>query len=270
MAFSRVRFRRFFCITEDQAVWIVLILIWGSATGTLLLSKAFPDSSFTATAIIFALFGAPLSFDMVNALVKGAIERAKDEGIQKYKATQTSEGILEQQDIEYYAVILPAHRNYSSARLSIRDESLLEQIKNDALASDEVVRRLGDEDELLVGLANWACRKELGMDKASREEIRANQDLERFRKDVFMYLKAWLMLSIKYRREMRVEDIKQRYPNEAEPNKYAYLRVLRYIRDYLIDHSEISGRLEEKHRERGKQLLKDYLTKLIQRLEKLV
>jgi hypothetical protein len=87
MAFSRVRFRRFFRVTEDQAVFIVLLLIWGAATGTLWLSKIFPDPNLAATAIVFGFFLAPFSIDMVNALVKGAIEHARDQEILKYKKT---------------------------------------------------------------------------------------------------------------------------------------------------------------------------------------
>jgi hypothetical protein len=269
MAFSRVRFRRFFRVTEDQAVFIVLLLIWGAATGTLWLSKTFPDPNLAATAIVFGFFLAPFSIDMVNALVKGAIEHARDQEILKYKKTQSSDGILEQQDTEYYAMIPPSYRSHHLVRLRIHDESALEKIKNDALACDEIIKQLGDQDELLSGLANWACRKELGMDTASRSEIHSNQNLERFRKDIFIYLKAWLMLSVKYRREMRIEDIRRRYLNEALPHKDSYLRVLRYIRDYSIDHPELSERLEDRHRERAKQILKDYLTKLIGGLERL-
>jgi len=271
MVLSRVRYRRHFRAGKEWAVGTTLLLIFTAFVLARWLSKTFPDGS--GLELIYAALMLFFSWDMVNALVTGAIDAAKDKEIQEYEKTQTSQGILERQNLEYYALVeyhlpLPSNSRRHNIVLSksLPDPSL-EAVLLNSFAHDTILRGLENNDELLVDVALRACLEALSKENASNEEIKRNESLKLFRQDIYVYLRVWMMFSIKNRREMPVRGIKHRYPNESSPDKYAYIRAIKYIRDHLIDRPNVSNLLKEEYRERSKEILKDYLTKLITGLE---
>ena len=74
------------------------------------------------------------------------------------------------------------------------------------------------------------------------------------------------MLSIKNDREMDINKIKQRFPRESSPNIKAYRKALRLIKNELIDKPQVDNCLEEKYRIKAKEIIKDYLSRLIKEL----
>ena len=153
--------------------------------------------------------------------------------------------------------------------LRLYDEPSLEEIKNDILACNAISKELEDQDKLWNAVALRACLKSLGREKDSDYDIDNDDALKIFQRDIYIYLKAWLMLSIRHRRGMPVEEIKRRYPTPISPDKYAYVRALRYVRDYLIDSQKLNEYLQHVYRDRARKIIKEYLTDLIEGLEKM-
>ncbi|BAU13043.1 hypothetical protein LEP3755_35790 [Leptolyngbya sp. NIES-3755] len=269
MVLSRVRYRKRLRTSKEWAVATTLFLIFAAFVLSRWLSKTFENDS--GLELVYAGLMLAFSWDMVHALVVGAIEDAKDKELKERDKTQTSEGVLERQNWEYYALIeknVPLRFDFKRGNPSLKlwsDSSHLELLE-DSLAHDEIGRALGDEDELLQNIALRACLEALGKQDASNEEIK-NMRLELFCQDIYVYLKAWLMISIRNRREMPFCEIRQRYPNEASPKKEYYVKAIRYVRNHLVDRPSVANLLREEHRERAKKILKDYLSKLIARIE---
>jgi|GEM_PF-2007795 len=195
-----------------------------------------------------------------------AIDAAIEEGIQQYPPDRE---ILAKQELEFYALLPLDLRRGNSSILRLRDDIDLENVQSNALARELILRVLGGENDLLNAIAGRACCRELRIDFATAfdEEIQQNDTLNIFYDDIYIYLKAWLMQSIKYDSEMPVADIKQRYPNEIRPDKQAYIRVLLDIQSYWIYRPYVQQRLESDYKTHANEIIHNYLDKLIEQIQ---
>lgn len=251
-------------LARTQAVFITLGLIVLALVVPFWLSSFFPDGTPDTTKnLITGAVVLLISWDMVNDIVGAAISAAKEKGIEDYLKNSSSEGIREKQDLEFYAMLPIDSRRGSLSLERVHEEQEFKRIKRNVLARDLIVRTLGNDDELLQAIALRACLKELKMENASNDEIKANTDLTIFQKDIYIYLKAWLMQSIKYDRVMPISDIKQRHPSESNSDKLAYINVLTSIKDKWMKRPLIQDCLSEQYREEANVIIDDYMGRLI-------
>ena len=249
---------------RTQAVFITLVLIVLALALPFWLSSFFPNGTPDTTKnLITGAVVLLISWDMVNDIVGAAISAAKEKGIKDYLKNNSSDGIREKQDLEFYAMLPIDSRRGSLSLERVHDEQELEVIKKNVIARELIVRTLGNDDELLQAIALRACLKELKMENASDDEIKVNTDLIIFQKDIYIYLKAWLIQSIKHERIMPIEDIKQRYRSELNPNKLAYINVLTSIKDKWMKRRSVQDCLSEEYREKANVIIDEYMGRLI-------
>ena len=62
---------------------------------------------------------------------------------------------------------------------------------------------------------------------------------------------------------MPIEDIKQRYHSEQNPNKLAYINVLTSIKDKWMKRPSLQDCLSEEYREEANAIIDDYMGRLI-------
>lgn len=217
--------------------------------------------------VTFVIF----SWDMVNDIVGGAIttesRNLADEEIEKYKEKCSSERSKDRQVKEFLAIIPQDNRFGEEFTLSIEDYDNFKDIKRKFLVRDSIFRSLFFKELLLKGIALESCRRVLGMNGCSNEELRNDHHLQVFREDIYIYLQAWLLLSIRNGRMMEIGLIKQRYPSEELPDRYAYTKAIEIIRDSLIDDPVLEDHLEKEYLEDAIKALKYYLDHLHRELE---
>jgi hypothetical protein len=211
--------------------------------------------------IITTLLGWVLCWDMVNAVVEAAIttetEKKVRQEVEAFKEKNTSEGICQQQDLEFFAVVPPTNRKGDdSYGLRLRHNDL-ERVKEesvtreaivrglDILTREAIVRGFNNKRDPLRALAIMGSRHALGKTYLSDEALAKDTDFKTLFHDIYIYLKAWLMLSIKNRREMNLERIVQRYPSIEAPNTKAYTKALRYIRNNSLKTEQLREYIAE-------------------------
>ncbi|MBG1242569.1 hypothetical protein [Nostoc sp. NZL] len=257
---------------KNWAIFTALFLIFIAFVIARLLPLLIPQEAKYLEFIIngfFVLF----SWDMVNAMVGGAIdqavESANQQNIDNLKA-KTPEESHKKQDLEFMAWV--TSKNIKGRNSLLQNDNELEIIKTKALIRDEIVNVLTkNQDNLLTSIATKASRYTLNKEKLTHEEQLKDIDLhelEIFRQDIFIYLKAWLVISIKYDREMQSELIKQSHPSEESPKKQDYLKALRYIKDNLMERDTVAQYFQEKYKHEAREIIKFYLNRLIERIKK--
>lgn len=253
-------------VSKDQVVFTALFLIFLALILARILPSLVPQQGPVLEFVVggFFLF---FSYNMVNILVGGAIDKAINEGIQKHQQENSFDEIVENQNLEFYALIPSAGRMGIPSLTKFYSNQELDKIGKEALVRDAILKGLGADDKLLQLIALRACQKVLHKEKATDDEINSDDDLKVFCLDIYIYLKAWLMLSIKYRREMPVENIKQSYPSEKSPDRWAYIQAITEVKDKFIDRPNVIKSIDtEEYREPASEIIKKYLSYLIDEL----
>jgi len=253
-----------FQVRKDHAVFTALFLIFLA----LLLSRVMPllvPQEKPILELVVGGFFLTFSYSMVNALVGGAIDFAAEEKQRDFLDKQSPDSIHTLQELEYYSVIPPEHRKQAGKLLSVQTQTL-EDIEQDSRVRDTIVCGLANED-VLRRIAVKACAVALRKED-DRAYLETDLRFARFRQDIYIYLRAWLIMSIKYKREMSIDLIQQGFPDENSPDKYAYIRAIRYIREKSINKLRVEECLKAEHIESAKVILRQELDKLIETLHK--
>ncbi|MBH8552688.1 hypothetical protein I8751_09950 [Nostocaceae cyanobacterium CENA357] len=214
--------------------------------------------------IAFGTLGFSLWFsrETVKEIVVNAIKEAADDDNKTMKdQLETMRLKIEQ---EYCCAIPLNIRSTYSQKVDI----LYSDICVERAARDGVIKALADEDELLKDIALTGTQ--LALNELKRDDV-SLPDTEVFRDDIYAYLKAWLMFSIRYERNMPVEYIKQRYPQRLIPDNNAYVVALENIQNKVIViqlEKHLDKRLNTTQKQLAVQITLQSLSKLINQLKK--
>lgn len=105
-------------------------------------------------------------------------------------------------------------------------------------------------------------------------EIFRDSDVECLYKDIFIYLRAWLVCSILFERIMDINMITPNYPNPENPNYSVYQKAIAYIKDrgldILLNSSELEMCFNNDINKKVivKEIFAAYLRKLIEYMKK--
>ena len=143
------------------------------------------------------------------------------------------------------------------------DESLNEALRR-RIARDLVIRAIAYNDELLRFIALEASAKVLNKTNLTNIEAEENTELNLFRQDIYIYIKAWLVCSIANDNEMPINFIKHRCNDKKE----LYEKAILYIKEERIKEQDVIDELEyfdrqSKYVEDAINLIDEYLTRLI-------
>lgn len=228
------------------------------------LDKDTPESIKSTINVLICLVTSGLlvfiSWDMVDSMIGSAIQAAVDELIEDYKSRHTSEAIIERQNLEFLSAVSLISKQQTNLTLKIAIEQSSHQVLDRRFARDAVMRGLAYDDRFLRGIALSASRKAIYAEKDRNK-------LNLFRNNIYVYLKAWLMFSIAADREMDIEIIKQQYPSEQKPDRRAYERALKDVKDRLINRPSVVKKLDPMYQEEAIKILEEYLIKLIDALK---
>jgi hypothetical protein len=230
----------------DKVLWLigfgfVISLLIGSALPKLISliqtpGQTFSDIKSLIEMILKLVVGGPLLVFLVNeakTTITDVIDNIKNEEIKEYKQQNPKiEDLREKQKQEYVTVVTS------------------QQFSKNIASRYAIIARLAYDDKMLRKIALIVTRDVFNQPK----EFSNEQNF--FRNDIYIYLKAWLMLSIYHEYEMPVESIKQSYPNIDY-----YVKALKAIDEPIKD--LVLPSLDEKHQESAFQILQDYRDHLI-------
>ncbi|MBD2169430.1 hypothetical protein H6G04_34280 [Calothrix membranacea FACHB-236] len=213
--------------------------------------------------ISFALIGfsAWFSWDRINSTVTSAIQEAAQD--EKENIENELKGIRRKIEQEYCCAIPLNIRNTEFQQVGNVPYDFCAR----RVARDAVIKFLADNDDLLKIIANAGIH--LALTQLGQKNI-TKIDNELFIDDIYAYLKAWLMFSIRYERNMPVEYIKQRYPQGKIPDKEAYVIALEKIKNQVIfDDLEayLDKRLNTTQKSMAFQIIDESMTELIAELK---
>lgn len=192
------------------------------------------------------------SRENVNDAVTEAIDIAVNEIAEKEKKEIEAQHIKR---IQEYSCAIPMQVRSNKIELPLPSDVCINRIARDA-----VFKALADEDALLEEIAStgtlWAL---VQLDRD------ITKDYELFIDDIYAYLKAWLMFSIRYERKMPMEYIRQRYHKNKLPDLEAYRIAIEKIKDQIIVpilEEQLDKRLNANERDRAIQIVVDLLNDL--------
>jgi hypothetical protein len=209
--------------------------------------------------------GGALGFcwDMTDSMVGSAIKAATNQEIDNYEDENPDLAkIVNRQRLEYCCVIPKVSRSKSSVTDSNPSPTLCERCEG----RDAITRGLAYNEKVLKKIAEGSVA--LTLTQLGRDTTTSPQDFKNFLNDIYAYLSAWLMLSIKYDRPMPVKYIKQRYPKETNPDKRAYEKAIENIISSMIEIPEVIACLDPRHKISAVAISKEYLGTLIKLLKK--
>jgi hypothetical protein len=267
-------------VAKYEAVGMIIVfIILAVIAGYFLAQEIAKEKIFEA--VLTIAIGGFFSWDMINFVVGTAIDTESqlqaEKRIEDYKSTSTQQKIIEKQNLEFLATIPTSNRKGEDSYSLPGRHDTWEDVRQkivireatvrglDILTREAILRGLNNEDDPLRGMALAGAGHAL---KRSYQEIQQDSDLKIFFQDIYVYLKAWLMLSIKHDREMDFKKIRQRYPKSDSPNVRAYIKALQYIRRYSIDSTVMERYITNEYIANSRQILKQYLKTLIEQLEK--
>jgi hypothetical protein len=126
---------------------------------------------------------------------------------------------------------------------------------------------LSNEDDPLRGIALSGALHAIGKDNANQQEIVEDTELRVLWHDIYVYLKTWLMLSIKNEREMDLKNIRKRYPTPETPNKNYYIKAFKYIKNHSVRSEKLRDYIDSSFIDSSIKILDSYLAILIKRLQ---
>jgi len=184
--------------------------------------------------------------EQVKKDVKEEVKKIKYELIEK----ESSDGIMAKQQLEFVAYCL-ANDKLRSPKSLLNENVLLpvvqEKIRQEPVSyfydlsksereRNEAVKALlkneGTKEEVAWKLARSAIKEEFKLSDDERKSIGENFNAKEntICKEIYIYLKAWLVCSLKNGRYMPVEAIKLTYPKD----KHRYRSALRLIYTDII------------------------------------
>ncbi len=220
------------------------------------------------TSLLISLFFMWLSFERIKTTVGLAIDVAVEQKLIKYKQQNPAiEQRLRTQLQEYSCAIPPSHRS----ELSIQTGSPNMIICNKRIGRDAVIRSLSYNDELLQGIAYTAVAQTLSRTNRNQLVHLTEETEQIFFQDIYVYLKAWLMMSITHGYPMQLGYIRQRYPSTHYPDRVAYIAALRIVKERTIKSSRVTAQMNETLKDQyalnqALTLLDEYLATLITQL----
>jgi len=207
--------------------------------------------------IILLLLGGGRLLLLVNSL-ETTINNAIDEEIAKYKAENLER--LQKQEQEYCYSIPEPVRSEESPYIGNK-YSVVER----RAACDAIIKRWADNDTFLNQMVAIGIVPVLGKSK-NEETPKEKKERDILINDIFVYLKAWLMFSIRYGYPMPFNYIKQSY--SGKNSKESYLTALNEIR-VSIRKQFVIDNLDRKYLDLQIEILEEYLDKLIKLIEEM-
>ena len=202
-------------------------------------------------------------WDMTDSMVGSAIKAATNQEIGNYEDENPDLAkIVNRQRLEYSCVIPKVSRSKSSVTDSNPSPTLCERCEG----RDAITRGLAYNERVLKKIAEGAVA--LTLTQLGRNKTTSQQDFNNFLNDIYAYLRAWLMLSIKYDRPMPVKYIKQRYLKENKPDKIAYVKAIENIINSLIESPLVIECLDYRYQKAAVMISKEYLVTLVKLLRK--
>ena len=213
--------------------------------------------------IIVSLIFVRFSWDEVNSTVRIAIDTAIDE----YEKARSLDENIKRQHQEFLSTIPTSSRSGIDNKLNLAFDESLNRALRRRIARDLVIRAIAYNEDLLGFIALEASAKTLNRINLNNLEVEEDTELNLFRQDIYIYLKAWVVCSIANDNEMPVSFVKQRCDSKNE----LYEKAILYIKEYCIKEQDVIGELERfdpelKHVEDAISLMDEYLMKLIKLL----
>ncbi len=219
------------------------------------------------SSLFISLFFMWHSSDSIKNKVGTAIDEAVQQKLEQYRDHQPEVSqILELSRKEYACTIPQKNRNSSSDQAIGRDSSFCRR----QAARDVIMQSFNSR--LLYAIALKSVKEVTG--KRTQQLKQIDKDLYG---DIYVYLKGWLMTSIKYSYLMPLDRIEPRYPSH-----HAYIDAFRLIKDKYIRGSKVSEiihdsvkansddeRYYEAITQEAKKLLDEHLQLLIDELGRL-
>lgn len=240
---------------------------------------------------IFGIIGA-LSWNTISSMVETAInaeaQRRKDD--KKEEEQKSSYEYADNELREEYSAVVARYgdegvyqsgifvfdsqgsksspwSNHLAREFTLRGLDYLEMIEE---GSRRAILRLDLEQDPLIKLAASGAIRALGMINSSPEEVEGNSSVNSLSRDIYLYLKTWLMISIRNHRMMDCYEIKRRYPYKGSHDVSKHIEALRVIKDVSIRKEEFMKRyVEPLFLEQAIYILDIHLDYLIRKLEAL-
>lgn len=205
--------------------------------------------------LTFSFLGFSLWFsreNIGNAVIE-AIDIAAKELAEQERKEISDQNIKR---IQEYSCAIPRPTRSNKIEFSLPSNVCINRVARDA-----VVKALADEDDLLREIASASIQ--YALNQLDRDINQTDNEL--FIDDIYAYLKAWLMFSIRYERNMPIEYIRQRYRKNRLPDLEAYRIAIEKVRDRVIGsvlEERLDKRLTASQRDRAIRLTVDLLTEL--------
>lgn len=191
--------------------------------------------------LLTTLFFRKWSENAIKNKVESAIKAVVQSEMNEFRKPYVRAGKERELRLQEYACAIPrVSRTSSSDKLNGQDS----QSCHKSLAREVITQSLNSN---LLHLIALASTKEITGKGYSSQFKKPEQDLHG---DIYIYLKAWLMTSIKYGYDyLPVDCIKQRY---QDPN--AYIKAFEFIRRDCIRVSKIENAITEAIRSNEKDI----------------
>lgn len=233
-------------------------------------------------------FASLLSWDMIDSFIGEAIDFQVKEKVREvregYELNTQPSKIQQNQELEFLAMVPQNSRKSSEAyRLPTQWDDLAQCRENiisreaavrglDVLTREAILQGLNDDQDPLRKLALVGAMKALKINPKKLNydkfgNLKNNQALKTLREDIYVYLKAWLMFTIKFGRHMDASKIRQRHPKSE-----TYIKALTHIRKNAIYSDGVANNIrkyiDDKHYvNKAISVLNHYLGDLIEQLE---
>lgn len=157
--------------------------------------------------------------------------------------------------------------NHLAREFTLRGLDYLNMVEE---GSRKAILRLDLEKDPLIELALSGAIRALGMIDSSPEEIERDANINLLSRDMYLYLKTWLMISIRNHRMMNCYEIKRRYPYRGSDDVSKHIEALIVIKDVSIRKEEyMKEYIEPLFLGQAVNILDFYLNYLIRQLKAL-
>lgn len=215
---------------------------------------------------VMASFALKYAWDQINNDVRAAILAAAGEKIKEYREQNPSVIEIERMQLQDYSCLPNVYKSEDILRLNSPNQAIHDR----RVGRDTIIKGLAYNDRLLKGVSLGVVKETLR--RFNRSKNTTEQLREIFLTDIYSYLKVWLMLSIMYNHTMPIYAIKQRYPDEKNPDRRAYREAIEIIRAKFTKNQEVLQVLKPRHpnepdySNQAVELLQKYLDILVDEL----
>lgn len=235
---------------------------WSNSSLDLLIKIVLP--------LIFGAFSWTLLKDVIEDLLDKEIGDEKEnlkldfEQKEKQLLERTPEALREKQELEFLSILQDVLRSIDNIEFNDLCSSISQELRSSissfrkklkehtsyVVASQKAVEALSNDKNVLMPIVREACDKILSrkIDDPITEEV------ECFYDDIYAYLKAWLICSIKYDTPMSIKPIRRAFQNAD-----MYIDTLTFVKDSILEDVKAKRLVETESRK----IIKDYLDKLI-------